>query len=70
MGKSRRVGTFIPVNLLNNPLASCSLINLTIYCHKQHSLMKAFYFFFLSFQTLAVHYFFYTPNNKIGLFYK
>ena len=26
MGKSLRIGTFIPVNLLN-PIASCSLIN-------------------------------------------
>ena len=27
MGKSLRIGTFIPVNLLNTPLASWSLIN-------------------------------------------
>ena len=27
MGKSLRIGTFIPANLLNNPLASSSLIN-------------------------------------------
>ena len=26
MSKSLRIGIFIPVNLLNNPLASCSLI--------------------------------------------
>ena len=28
MGKSLRIGTFIPVNLRNDPLTSCSLINL------------------------------------------
>ena len=28
MGKSLRIGTLIPLNLLNNPLAFCSLINL------------------------------------------
>ena len=27
MGKSLKISTLIPVNLLNNPLASCSLIN-------------------------------------------
>ena len=27
MGKSLRNSTFVPVNLPNNPLASCSLIN-------------------------------------------
>ena len=26
MGKSRRMGALIPVNLLSNPVASCSLI--------------------------------------------
>ena len=28
MGRSLRIGTFIRANLLNNPVASCSLINL------------------------------------------
>ena len=27
MSKSLKIGTFIPVNLLNNPLSSCSLRN-------------------------------------------
>ena len=27
VGKSLKIGTFVPVNLLNNPLASCSIIN-------------------------------------------
>ena len=27
IGKSFRIRTFIPVNLLNNPLSSCSLTN-------------------------------------------
>ena len=27
IGKSLRIGTFVPVNLLNTPLDSCSLIN-------------------------------------------
>ena len=30
MGKSRRTGIFIPVKLLDNPLASCSLRNFNV----------------------------------------
>ena len=37
MGKSLRNGTFIPINLLDNPLASCSLINFHILLsHTKH----------------------------------
>ena len=37
MGKSLVSGTFIPVNLLNNPLASCSLINFNfLLSHTEH----------------------------------
>ena len=37
MGKSLRIGTFIPVKLLNNPLASCYLRNFDfLLLHTEH----------------------------------
>ena len=46
MGKSLKVDTFIPVNLLNNPLGSCSLRNFNfLLLHIKHfykSIMLAF----------------------------
>ena len=56
-------GTFIP-KLLNNPLSSCSLMDLDF-------LIKAFSFCFVFIQFLDFYflYFFYTSINMITLFY-
>ena len=66
------IGVFIP-KLLNNPLASCSLINfdflLSHTAHFDKSIIHPFLPFFPTFGFFLL-YFFYTSNNMITLFYK
>ena len=58
MGKSLKIGTFIPVSLLNNPLVSCSLINFDILqLHTAH-FDKSIILPFLVFTTFKLSYFF------------
>ena len=67
MGKLLRVGTFITIHLLNNPIACCSLINFcfllshTAHFDKSISLLVLVFitsgfllsvFFFFTFQTI------------------
>ena len=62
---------FAPSKLANNPLASCSLINLDfLLLHTEHlnkSIILSFFVFKTSGFLLCV--FFYTSNNKITLSY-
>ena len=69
MGKSLRIGTFILVNLLINPLASCSLINFDFLLSHTAHFDKNIIFVFLVFRTFGylLSVFFYTSNNEITL---
>ena len=70
VGKSRRVGTFIPANLLNNPLNSSSLINfyfLLLHTAQFHININIPILVSTSFGILF-SIFFYTSNNKNTLF--
>ena len=72
MSKWRKIGTFIPVNLLHIPLASFSLINILILCyHILYILILALLlrFSFSQLQNFSFLYFFYTSNNKMTLIY-
>ena len=62
-------GVFI-AKLLNNPLASCSLINPAQY-RRLHILIKLSVFLYLVLQPLCSYYLFFlcTPNNSKTLFY-
>ena len=46
MGKSLRIGNFIPVKLPNNPLVSCSLRISTFYYYALNILIKELFFRF------------------------
>ena len=47
MDKSLRIDTVIPINLLNNPLASCSLIKFHFFYYQTlHILIKLLFFDF------------------------
>ena len=70
MGKSLKIGSFIPVNLLNNPQASCSLVNFDfLLLHNAH-FNKSTILSFLVLANLGFYflYFFYTLKSKIALF--
>ena len=56
--KLLRIGTFIPVNLLNNPLASCSLINFGFWLsHTAHFDKDLFWKFLTPYpKVVSVHY--------------
>ena len=68
MGKSPLVSTLIPVNLLNNLLASCSLINFDILPSHTVNFDKRVILPFLVFTNFLLSVFFYTSDNKITLF--
>ena len=70
MGKSLRIGIFTPAKLLNNALASCSLINFNFLLLHDAHFDKRIILPFLVFKNFAfLLYFFYTSNNKMTLFY-
>ena len=53
MGKSLRIGTFITVNLLNNPSASRSLINFDFLLSHTEHFDKSIILLFLVFTTFG-----------------
>ena len=63
-------GDLIPNEPVKKQLAYCSILISIFYNHKLHSLMKAIFFRFLSFQPLAFYllYCFYTSNNNKNCF--
>ena len=70
MGKSLKIGSFIPVNLLNNPQASCSLVKLRFLLLHNAQFDKNTILSFLVLTNLGFYflYFFYTLKTKIALF--
>ena len=59
MGKSLKIGTLIPLNLLNNSLASCSLMNFHFSLSHTADLYKS----------ITLPFLVYISINKVTLFY-
>ena len=71
MGKRLRIGIFIPVKLVNNPLAAWSLINFNFFLLHTENFDKIIILPILvltAFEFL-LSVFFLTSNNKIALLY-